>query len=635
VRESLPTNRKTPGPAPRRVGRPFSGRRHRRVGRPSAGGLAEPEAIRRNGAVYTPPNLADYVATRLVSLFLSDRAQAECQPGGPKQRTVTVLDPACGDAELLLAVQRAALEASPAGWSSGATRPKRIRLLLAGVDTDARAVAHAKKRLCRAPHQLAEKARVLKGNSLCPFGLAAPEGWSRLLRVLGAPGGFDLMIANPPWGADIGEYKDQLRPGAFALLRGQFDTSDLFLEAALSLTRPGGYLAFIVPDSLFAVERERLRRFLLERTELKLLARLGEGIFGGVNRACAVLVCRNSAPDTRSVTRCFRLLPDLRRKVLTGRLRFEKAEDSLAHNVPQERFAADAQARFDIDVSDNDAALIQRLRNQGAHLSAFLSGGRGVELSKSGQVVLCRHCANWSPLPRQTTRLCSHCGALLTVARSPRRSIVSTSRGAGYRRFVAGEDVGRHSVRPGRWILANLPGINYKGEALYRAPKLLVRKTGVGITAGIDYSSALTNQVVYVFHLRQGMPGWLPLEFFSALLNSRVGYYYIAKTYGEAEWRSHPYLTQKHVLDFPAPPVDQLARHKQVMRRFGRLIAKKACEGRLIDPLVDVELERGIAVVLGFTRKEYLAIYRYLDSVQQLLPVRSLKSIAVNDLFPT
>ena len=43
------------------------------------------------------------------------------------------------------------------------------------------------------------------------------------------------------------------------------------------------------------------------------------------------------------------------------------------------------------------------------------------------------------------------------------------------------------------------------------------------------------------------------LESFLAILNSRAMYYYLTANSGETNWRSHPYLTQKQLLNLPLP----------------------------------------------------------------------------------
>ena len=81
-------------------------------------------AVKRHGKHYTPAALAD---------FLADRVPGRLELSGDK--TLRILDPACGDGELLLSVHRMA-----------ATQLPGVTLDLVGYDLDAEAVRVAQER---------------------------------------------------------------------------------------------------------------------------------------------------------------------------------------------------------------------------------------------------------------------------------------------------------------------------------------------------------------------------------------------------------------------------------------------------------------------------------------------------------
>jgi hypothetical protein len=62
--------------------------------------------------------------------------------------------------------------------------------------------------------------------------------------------------------------------------------------------------------------------------------------------------------------------------------------------------------------------------------------------------------------------------------------------------IIVGEGVNRYYVSPIKYIDTSKPGVNYKEPELYEPPKLVVRKTGIGIYATLDNSNAYTTQVV-------------------------------------------------------------------------------------------------------------------------------------------
>src|SRR4051812_48378189 len=156
-----------------------------------------PDRRKRHGIHYTPPPLA---------AFLAGRAAATLTGRGPRLR---VLDPACGDGELLLA--------AAAALGPGAE--------LAGYDTDPAAVAAATARLTGLPAAL----------HAADFLTAEPPA-----------GGFDLVITNPPY------VRTQVLGAAASAdlsarlgLRGRVDLTHAFVALAGRALAEGGVLALL------------------------------------------------------------------------------------------------------------------------------------------------------------------------------------------------------------------------------------------------------------------------------------------------------------------------------------------------------------------------------------------------------
>ena len=160
---------------------------------------------------------------------------------------------------------------------------------------------------------------------------------------------------------------------------------------------------------------------------------------------------------------------------------------------------------------------------------------------------------------------------------------------------------------------------------------MLVRQTGVGISATIDDSRARTNQVVYIFRVKEEYRNQSPLEVLLAILNSRAMYYYVAKTHGETEWRSHPYVTQQQILELPLPNIGSLI--SDSAKRVASLL-RTALTGQLgVLPALDSRIERFVARAFRLGPVDYTRIYQTLSTVEQLLPVQALVRIGPGDIF--
>ncbi|WP_417689385.1 N-6 DNA methylase [Pseudidiomarina sp.] len=572
-----------------------------------------------NGVVYTPQNLADYVSHKVLSYFFATRKNNN--RFNIRSKKLKVIDPACGDGELLLAISKASFPIR--GFS------KKVQLDLFGIDIDKKSLLQTQKRL---PDY--HSFTPIHTNGLCPFQTEHDIGWLNLKKKYSGGTGFDIAIANPPWGADVKGYYSLLVNSNFSLLARQFDTSDLFIESMLSNIVDGGFIAFIVPDSLFYQERESLRRFLLSKTKIHFIGRFGEKIFKDVNRACAVVICEKGEPNDKHKIDCFRLSVEYRNLILAGNTDFHSAESELSHKVEQSRFKNNKNSQFNIDINDDLETTYNKILSQTHSLGDYLDSARGVELSKKGNVVQCVHCKKWSPLPSKEVFKCSHCRSLVTTLECHKEIIIHKQESLRRRPLIVGEHISRYVLKTDLWIDTSKHGIKYKSDSLYRGSKLIVRKTGIGISASIDYFERMTNQVVYIFRLKNKERELLPLEFFLALINSRMAFFLIAMSNGEIEWKSHPYVTQKQILDFPIPSVkdiphsvyDELISICQELRKFLKA-------GHLINNCLDARCEMLIAKIYGLNERDYQSIYTAIDKSQELLSVKALKNIKINDIF--
>jgi len=567
--------------------------------------------IHKNGVVYTPEKLAQYLAHKTVQYVSQD-------PAFQNSKHFSVIDNAVGDGVLLSSMANALQ-----------SNEKRMRITLCGVDIDRKAIETSKKKL--ESLEAIDNVVLINTNSLVPFGKKELlQGWGKIFEKASVKGGFDGLIDNPPWGADISEYKDKIDREYFSTMQGQFDSFELFVELALYVVKKGGYFAFIVPDSILNHKKSIIRKKLLDNTEIKFIARLGERIFPKINRACVLIICKNSQPSSTNMVDCFRLPKHDRTMILQGTLTFADAELRNAHKVPQRRFANNQFNQFDIDLRESETMVLQKLHNGLGTLADALSSHRGVELSSSGMICKCPNCGSWAPLSESFSIKCHNCGRAYNPRLAEKTNIVFREQVPDSFPLITGSDLKRYVGNPSRWVTTDKNGINYKPKSFYDAPKILIRKTGVGLTATLDYSSSYTTQVVYIFRTKS--PSWPDLEFFIALINSRAYYFYLSKSFGELEWRSHPYLTQSQILSLPIPNLDS-ERNKEIARKIVSLIRPILKDGTKPSTEVDLEVELLIGKLFSLTKNDYKIILSAIDESDELLPILDLKSLGAEELL--
>jgi hypothetical protein len=104
--------------------------------------------------------------------------------------------------------------------------------------------------------------------------------WDVQFAAIMKAGGFDAVIGNPPYGADVGEDAlDYLRE-AFESAGREVDTYALFMEQSCRLVRPSGIVSMIVPTGWYSGARyPALRRYLAKNTDPSVFVNLPYAVF--------------------------------------------------------------------------------------------------------------------------------------------------------------------------------------------------------------------------------------------------------------------------------------------------------------------------------------------------------------------
>lgn len=529
------------------------------------------------GVVYTPKSLSDFVAELL------KRASSD-------EQIKVILDPASGECALLSAVKAVFGDEDE----------------YIGIDVDKEAVYNTK-----------DKFRIIHNDAIMPQNVKkkTADYWRDKLPVV------DAVIANPPWSSEKIYERVDLTSAGFSLVSGQYDSYVLFMELAFNILRDGGLMAFIIPDSLFDAQNENLRKFLLEKTQIKVIARLGEKIFEEVNRAATVIICKKAVPESNSETTCFRLSTEDRKEYLAEQGTLLMYFDRKKHTVYQRRFLSNSGYNFDIDTHSNEEALLDKITSKIADWEQLFIFGRGVEISKAGKVVYCPHCNYAQGYKKKQLeagkKTCTNCGGEVSVTAKTIRNVVTQEPDESSVLIYVGENVRRYGVSGECYIRPDIEGINYKNRELYNPPKLLIRKTGLGIYSAIDYLGSMTSQTVYILKYADGN-NRTPLEYYLALINSRVVYYYYLKVYGENEWKSHPYLTKQIIFTLPIRPYTGSKIDLDIIE-----IATKLMQH--YDHDMDVKLEALIMKKYGLTKDERKLVVNEMNRLPDLSAVNNMK----------
>lgn len=548
------------------------------------------------GVVYTPDSLSEYVATLLLKEFNKDTPEENAN-----SNSITILDPACGEGALLFATEKV-LESQ---WIEQ-------EFNLVGIDIEEEVIKNNRKNFNL------DKYAFFSGDAILPSEEKTPVDYWNSTGI--AP---TLIIANPPWSSEKVYDKKKLSDAGYRFDIGQYDSYVLFIELCLGLLKNDGYMALIIPDSIFSSENCDLRKHLAENTQLKVISRLGEKLFPGVNRATTVLIIKKARPNEQSETTCFRLTTDMRKAYFAGKASLLESHSLHSHVVLQKRFLENPGYIFDIDAQKDEESLLRKMEKTAFKWNEVFHFGRGVEISKSGMVVACPKCGMAQGYSKKQYeeghKKCTKCGETIKVSEETSIEIMDSVYHAGYKKIYVGENLHRYAITGANFVKMNVPGINYKEEKLYEPPKILIRKTGLGINACIDYESTYISQTVYSCNYLHP-DNEESLEYYLGVLNSRVLYYYYLKKYGENEWKSHPYFTKDIIFSLPIPTVTEA--NASICRR----IAEKVIVMQ-DNPLreTDLEIEKLVIALYGLTAAEFDMVKTEMNHLPDLGAINHMK----------
>lgn len=537
---------------------------------------------KKYGVVYTPEKLAEFTAELLYEAY-----------GIERNGNVTILDPACGESTLLLAMKEK---------STGTDR-------YIGIDVDediinANIISNG------------EDINYFYGDFLIQSGENSTlDFWLKKI------GEVDYVIANPPWSCERLYKKEVLSREGFTLADGQYDNYFLFIEQSLKILKKGGKAAFILPDSIFSDDAIRLRTLLCKKTHILVIARLGEKIFPNINRATTVVIVENELPKDEARTKCFRLGTKERKEFLNNEISLMDCYLTSVHEVKQSRFVETEECLFDIDLYETEENLITKLEEDKINWNTKFSFGRGVEISKSGNAVICKECNSAQGYTKAQenikNKVCVNCNRIIDITDSNIIKVISERKKEGMRKIYVGENLHRYMMSGHRYLKLGIQGINYKDETLYVPPKILIRKTGLGINAFLDNESTYISQTVYSCQYIDREVDE-PMEYYLALLNSRIIYYYYLKRYGENEWKSHPYLTKKIIFTLPLKKYVKSKLSNEICRLALKLLNN-------YDRDVDMKLEKKIFELYGLTDEEILTVMDEINKLPDLSAINNMK----------
>jgi len=269
---------------------------------------------KEQGIYYTPTFIVDYIVRNALGQILD-----KCNSVADLQK-IKVLDPACGSGSFLVRALELIAEKYKDFGDTGGTFTK-LQILIQniyGVDLDPQAVEIARLNLLVSALDERMKLPLLShniknGNSLISgtdkelekqFGKnwrdKKPFNWQEEFPEVFKQGGFDVVIGNPPWGANIDEdvaYYALAYPDS---TKRHKDIYKIFVDKAISLLRHGGDLGFILPNTFLYQPRYEDIKEIANKYD-NFVINLGESIFQNVQLPSCILILSKQSGANRFI----------------------------------------------------------------------------------------------------------------------------------------------------------------------------------------------------------------------------------------------------------------------------------------------------------------------------------------------
>jgi len=552
----------------------------------------KPEVRKAGGVYYTPQYIVDYIVKNTVGKLLEDKTPAEvsglrildpaCGSGSfllgayqylmnwhleyyrrefEKTGVIPVVKAEKGKRK---AATQAIFQGKGGGWFLSTAEKKRILLNnLFGVDIDANAVEVTKlslllkvlenensETLARQLGLWHERALPnLANNIKCGNSLIGPDyyensqanlfdekealrinvfDWQKEFPEIFRKGGFDAVIGNPPYGAELAKSESNYLKKVFTTQVWRGESYLLFVEKSFRLLKVSGLFGYIIPDTYLNLGFTRaLRSFLLKNSLLKEIVLLPSNVFQKATVDTTLLFAEKSS------------LVDKYNKSMVSVKIFDKKASIKAIEQPEREFTIDTdfwyeQDSFNVQSDANETGLIKKVESDKPIIENIAEMFYGIKAYQVGK-----------GKPPQTRKICD------TKPFTSKDQIDSS-----FLPFYDGKHVGRYVLlwKHNNWLKYGQWLAEPRKPEKYEKEKILIRKI-VGKTLISTYvpETSYCNTLLFVLKIKDERFSY---RYLLGILNSQLIGWYFRKKFQVSDSDTFPQIMIRDIQQFPIPLPD-------------------------------------------------------------------------------
>jgi hypothetical protein len=355
---------------------------------------------------------------------------------------------------------------------------------------------------------------------------------------------FDYVVGNPPYLFIRDIPRDQrqiIENGNFKTNDGQYDYYQIFMELGIRILEIHGLLGYIVPDSLLVLShRSIVRKYIYNNTIIREIYHTGPKFNDLiVSNTIIILQKEKNLLERRKNQIKLRVL-NKPKKVIPQEIIEKWGYRFLIH-----------LNRTDISIIDHLDTNFPKLKdlNKTNEFSFLLS--RGVELTKTGEIIYCETCKKYSPVPKNSLK-CHECNTLLNkqnIEKIIYDTLPEDMMNHNYKLYLY--SINRYEKTQYKYIDTSKIGINYK-DLKYYDNRIVIRQISQDnrICATYDKNLSLTSQSFYNLKIEKSPILEFNNFYLLGILNSDLLSYYFIKSFGSYK-QLFPRILIEKIKDFP------------------------------------------------------------------------------------
>ncbi len=367
---------------------------------------------------------------------------------------------------------------------------------------------------------------------------------------------YDYVVGNPPYLfiRDIPFNQRQLiEDGNFITNNGQYDYYQIFIELGIKVLKNQGLLGYIVPDSILALTNKSIiRKYIYNTTKIIELYHAGpkfiEPIVSNI-----IIILEKSNNETH-------------RKKNEIKIRISNQQEQVIVQSTLEKL----NFKFLIHLNKIDLSILEHLNINFPKLKDLKSKygirfilTRGVELTKKGEIIFCKKCSKYSPIPKKLLK-CHVCNSTLDLKNREKiiyKEIPKDLNQNVFQPYLY--TIKRYEKAPYRYIDISKPGINYKNLENYK-DRIIIRQISQNnkICATYDKNISLTSQSFYNLKIQETSFPEFNSFYLLGLINSKLFSYFFSKSFGTYK-KLFPRILIEKINDFPIKiPFSEIEKEK-------------------------------------------------------------------------